>query len=212
MQSKQASALVSLYWIIYLLYMSFYKNKKQRLFCAFIDYSKAFDLIDRSARWQNLLQHDINGRVFQIIFNIYQKTKSCVKSGGKISIFFSCNTGVRQGENRSPILFAIYVNDFQDSVGKCFQGLDLLYEHMSEELDTFMKLYLLLYADDTIIMAESTGELQDALNALNDYCEKWSLTVNADKTKIVVFSRGKVTKFPNCFLGTTDIDVVEEYT
>ena len=192
--------------------IEFYKNKKQRLYCAFIDYSKAFDLIDRSALWQKLLQHDINGRVFQIIFNIYQKTKSCVKSGGKISNFFSCNTGVRQGENLSPILFAIYVNDFQDSIGKCYQGLDLLYEHMSEELDTFMKLYLLLYADDTIIMAESTGELQDALNALNDYCEKWSLTVNADTTKIVVFSRGKVTKFPNFFLGTTEIDVVEEYT
>ena len=94
--------------------IEFYKNKKQRLYCAFIDYSNAFDLIDRSALWQKLLQHDKNGRVFQIIFNIYQKTKSCVKSGGKISNFFSCNTGVRQGENLSAILFAIYVNDFQD--------------------------------------------------------------------------------------------------
>ena len=60
--------------------IEFYKNKKQRLYCAFIDYSKAFDLIDRSALWKKLLQHDMNGRVFQIICNIYKKTKSCVKS------------------------------------------------------------------------------------------------------------------------------------
>ena len=67
----------------------------------------------------------------------------------------------------------------------------MLYEHMSEELDTFMKLYLLLYADDTIMMAESARELQDALNALNEYCEKWSLTVNADKTKKWYFLEAK---------------------
>ena len=60
-------------------------------------------------------------------------------------------------------------------------------------------------------MAESTGELQDALNALNDYCENgpWQ---SMQIKKIVVFSRGKVTKLPNFFLGTTEIDVVEEYT
>ena len=54
--------------------IEFYKNKKQRLYCGFVDYSKAFDLIDRSALWQKLLQHDINGRVFHMIFNIYNKT------------------------------------------------------------------------------------------------------------------------------------------
>ena len=192
--------------------IEFYKSKKQWLYCAFVDYSKAFDLIDRSALWHKILQHGINGRVFQVVYNIYQKTKSCVKSGGKISDFFSCNTGVRQGENLSPILFAMYVNDFQESIGKCYKGLDLLNEYVSKELDTFLKLYLLLYADDTIIMAETAGELQLALNALQDYCDKWSLSVNTDKTKIVIFSRGKVTKYPNFYLGKTTINVEKEYT
>ena len=114
--------------------IEFYKNKKQRVYCAFVDYNKAFDLIDRSALWHKILQHGINGRVFQVVYNIYQKTKSCVKSGGKISDFFSCNTGVRQGENLSPILLAMYVNDFQESIGKCYKGLDLLNEYVSKEL------------------------------------------------------------------------------
>ena len=38
----------------------------------------------------------------------------------------------------------------------------------------FLKLYLLLYTDDTIITAESATERQDCLNA-SHYCNLWSL-------------------------------------
>ncbi len=42
--------------------------------------------------------------------------KSCVKLNQKTSDTFICNKGVRQGENLSPLLFAIYVNDIEDSM------------------------------------------------------------------------------------------------
>ena len=70
---------------------------------------------------------------------------------------------------------------------------------MSKNLDekialhfVFFRLFCLLYADDTILMAESPGELQRALDAVNEYCRNWSLTVNVDKAKIVIFSKGKI--------------------
>ena len=55
---------------------------------------------------------------------------------------------------------------------------------------------MLLYADDTAICSESAVAegLQQALGALSDYCDKWSLRVNVDKTKVVIFSRGKIRK------------------
>ena len=37
----------------------------------------------------------------------------CVRANGKMSDYFTCNVGVRQGENLSPLLFAIYLNDFE---------------------------------------------------------------------------------------------------
>ena len=52
-----------------------------------------------------------------------------------------------------------------------------------------MKLYMLLYADDTVILAESADELQAALNAMFLYCKTWNLAVNPTKTKVVVFSK-----------------------
>ena len=39
---------------------------------------------------------------------------------------FSCNVGVRQGENLSPLLFAIYLNDFESYVRRHYYGLDTL--------------------------------------------------------------------------------------
>ena len=53
-----------------------------------------------------------------------------------------------------------------------------------------LKLYLLLYADDIVIFSETSEGLQRGLNILSNYCEKWKLVVNTDKTKIMVFRKG----------------------
>ena len=66
-----------------------------------------------------------------------------------------------------------------------------------------MKLFLLLYADGTVIFAESQQELQQILKLFEHYCNIWKLKVNISKTKIVVFSKTKsnqirvITKLPN---------------
>lgn len=52
--------------------------------------------------------------------------KSCVaKQGRYMSNQFTCNIRVRQGENISPFLFAIYLNDFQQSIGNSYKGSQL---------------------------------------------------------------------------------------
>ena len=50
-----------------------------------------------------------------------------------------------------------------------------------------LKLYLLLYADDIVILAESREGLQEGLDILAEYCKIWKSTVNKDKTKIMIF-------------------------
>ena len=51
---------------------------------------------------------------------------------------------------------------------------------------------MLLYADDTVILAESAAELQASLNAMYLYCQTWKLQVNIFKTKVVIFSRSRL--------------------
>ena len=53
------------------------------------------------------------------------------------------------------------------------------------ELDVYLKIFCLLYADDTLILAESAIQLEKALEGLNTYCKKWALNVNVEKTKVI---------------------------
>ena len=77
--------------------------------------------------------------------------------------------------------------------------------------DVYFKLFTLLYADDTIVLAQSESELQLALDALSQYCKKWFLHVNTSKTKVVVFSRGKIRKIPIFKFENDIVEVVDEY-
>ena len=72
-------------------------------------------------------------------------------------------------------------------------------------------IFCLLYADDTLVLAENNKELQKALDSLKIYCDKWALNVNIDKTKVIIFSRGKVRRFETFNFGDKKIDVVEDY-
>ena len=134
-----------------------------KLYCAFIDYRKAFDFVDRASLWQKLIAAEINGNVLRAIYNLYAGAKSCVKLDGNISDYFNCNIGVRQGENLSPLLFAIFLNDFEYSVSRNYPGLTRLADDFSnilsdDDVQLFLRLYVLLYADDTIILAESADD------------------------------------------------------
>ena len=159
----------------------------------------------------------LNGKVLNVIRNLYQNAKSFVQNNDQQSDYFFCNVGVRQGENLSPVLFALYLNDFELFISKYYQGLTKLSDcvkcHLSNnDVEVFFRLFCLLYADDTILLAENDRELQLALDALKVYCDRWKLTVNACKTKVVIFSKGKVRKRPVFKFDNVVLEIVDDYT
>ena len=80
----------------------YFKSNEKKLYCCFIDFTKAFDNIWRAGLWQKLLKHGIRGKNFTVIQNMYKEIKSCITVNGNSSSFFSCEKGVRQGENLFP--------------------------------------------------------------------------------------------------------------
>ena len=102
------------------------------------------------------------------------------------------------------------------SLHKVYKGLDYhslcCKEFMSDaDVEVFLRLYCLLYADDTIVMAENPEDLQIALNCVYDYCHDWNLTVNTSKTKVVIYSKGKIRKRPDFSFGKDKIVVIDDY-
>ena len=191
--------------------INYYISQRKQLFCAFVDYSKAFDFIDRTYLWQKVLNSNIDGKVFNVIRNMYANAKSHISLNNTLSEAFPCEVGVRQGENLSPLLFAIYLNDFKTFLSEKYEGLTQVTSSILEELNIYFKIFCLLYADDTLILAENDKQLQNALDGLNNYCNKWALKVNTDKTKVMIFSTGRITRFKSFKFGDESIDVVEDY-
>ena len=64
------------------------------------------------------------------------------------------------------------------------------------------KLFVLLYASDTVIIAESRTDLQNQFNIFAEYCQKWKLEVNVEKTK-------NFTAFYT--LNGSEIEIVSEF-
>ena len=191
---------------------------KKRLYCAFLDYEKAFDKIERTLLWQKLTEQKINGKILRVIRNIYLAAKSCVLTNDfTLTDLFSIHLGVRQGENLSPVLFALFLNDLQDFLAKDLKGLEtILKEAVSCNMDTqyiekLKNLFILLYADDTVLFSETPNVLQTGLNTLKVYCDLWKLKLNIRKCKIVIFSRGKVRKYPIFTIGKETVEVVSNF-
>ena len=84
-------------------------------------------------------------------------------------------------------------------------------EHLYEEFVTYFKLYILLYADDTVILAENPKDLQASLDEMKKYCDTFDLHINVNKTKILIFSRGKLRRHHIFNFGNFILDTVEEY-
>ena len=57
----------------------------------------------------------------------------------------------------------------------------------NDEIDVFFKLYLLLCADDTVILVESKA----AMNAIYPYYKSWDLEVDPSIAKLTIFSNRK---------------------
>ena len=127
-------------------------------------------VIARSALWYKLIKTGITGQMYTPIYNMYQDIRSCVTVNGECSDFFSSYIGVRQGGNLSSMLFSIFVNDLDHLSKNDCERLNF----KDAQIANFLKITVLLYADDTIVLADSEKGLQKALNSLNQYYKEFS--------------------------------------
>ncbi len=58
-------------------------------------------------------------------------------------------------------------------------------------MNDMLRVLVMLYADDTEILAQDETGIRNALTAMKLYCEKWKLHINCKKTKIIIFSKEK---------------------
>ncbi|XP_063420573.1 uncharacterized protein LOC134705786 [Mytilus trossulus] len=179
-------------------------SAKNRFYCCFVDYTKAFDTVQRYMLWYKLSKIGIQGKFLMVIKAMYSNVTSCVSVDGFNSDYFTNEVGLMQGEVLSPIFFSMYVNDCE----MAFINSDSIPYEMKE-----LNLFLLMYADDMVIFSETVSGLQTLLDTLYDYTSKWSLSVNIAKTKIVVFRKGgKIHDNEKWYYNNQEIEVVDKFS
>ena len=138
----------------------------------------------------------------KLLRSLYSDISYSIKSNGEYSVSFSSKCGVKQGCNLSPLLFNLFVNDLHDNFDASCSPVSLGAKHISS----------LSFADDLVLLSETTVGLQNSLEILQNYCHEWGLDINIDKTKVVVFNRAfrKTHKF-SFFVNNSPIEVAKSY-
>ena len=178
------------------------KQKSSYLYTCFVDFKAAFDSVWRTALIYKILKCDIGGNILNVIQNMYKEVIYHIKLPGGLTEGIPSNLGVKQGCVLSPLLFNIFLSDLPD-----------IFDASCDPVTIFDSPYsCLMFADDIILISETSSGLQNSLNKLKLYCEKWHLTVNTNKTKIMIFNKGgrKLNK-TSFYFGKTQIDLVQQY-
>jgi Reverse transcriptase (RNA-dependent DNA polymerase)/Endonuclease/Exonuclease/phosphatase family len=164
-------------------------EKGGQLYTCFVDFKKAYDSVPRHLLWVKLERRGVSGWVLDAIKAMYADVPMCVKSATGLGWTFQSNLGVKQGCPLSPLLFGLYLDDWDDELKEAFADLN----NESTKFD-FPKLAgkdlrSLMYADDLMQAATSMSGLRKQMALLEDFSARWGLTINASKTKMMVFSR-----------------------
>ena len=115
------------------------------MYVAYLDASKAFDQVNKSKLFIQLMNTGGPTSIIKVISQCYCNQTVCVKSGSLISDVFPVNNGVRQGGILSPLLFNVYINDLSRSLSElpigCCSGENVIHH--------------LMCADDIVLLSPS---------------------------------------------------------
>lgn len=157
-------------------------NNKMSLVTCSLDLEKAFDSVWIPGLVYKIAELGFDSYLQGIIKSFLSDRSATINFNNEFSDYFPISRGVPQGTKLGPILYSIYINDMP------------LTENGVETL---------LYADDTIVMAEGPTPCKGAkivdehLKKVQRYYKEWGVKINEKKTNLLVFSANSKNKCRN---------------
>jgi hypothetical protein len=119
------------------------KAKKKPLYCCFVDFKKAFDIVPCEVLWQVLAGLEVERRFLQCLQAMYAKDIVRINHPSEgVTSSFRCQQGVKQGCPLSPLLFGLYLDALEGRLdGRECDAPTLADVHV----------WMLFFADDLVL-------------------------------------------------------------
>ena len=153
------------------------RKRKLSTYCAFIDFRKAYDCINRDILWGRLSSIGVSGKLFGAIKSLYSSISSCVRISHLTTDWFNVSSGLRQGCCLSPLLFHLFINEVALQIKSLGKGVQVGNDIVS----------ILLYADDVVPLPDNPTDIQLMIDSLLDWCNTNGMAINSKKSNVVHF-------------------------
>ncbi len=173
------------------------KDKRLIALLLFIDFRKAFDLVDAGKLLLKLFHYGFDNSSLELIKNYFSQRTQTVKFNNSSSSLESINLGVPQGSVLGPLFFLLFINDLAfiiELICKMFADDTSLYDS-DEDLDTLIT------------------KFKKKLEPFIDWCKYNKLDINWSKTFFMfVTNKRTKNKLPKqIVINGVQVEVVESF-
>ena len=172
------------------------REQRQNLHIAFIDFTKAFDCVNRDLLFTILQKLGCPSKLTRVIKALHTNVQARLIIDGELSEPIRYNSGVKQGCKLAPTLFGIYaavllflafknVGD-SHSIKICFRYDGNIFDLKRLKAKTKTSISYIReaqYADDIAIFCNNANSLQCLLHSYNALAQKMGLRINTKKTE-----------------------------
>ena len=191
------------------------------LYVVFVNFSKAFDTVGRTGRWQLLGKYGCPEKFTTMIEALNTVMMANVSVGGEES--FSVTNGVKQGCILAPRLFSIFLSAMLDETFRVMGGGVYIQSGQSADLfniahfraktkTTRIPMRELLFAGDSALVAHSAEEMQKIVDAFSDASKKFGLKINIKKTEVLYQPNSTRTQEEDIMVDGNKLNSVLEFT
>ena len=197
------------------------REQGRPLYMAFIDLTKAFDLVSRDGLFKILEKIGCPPILLSIVKSFHDDMKGTIVHDGSSSEPFDIRSGVKQGCVLAPTLFGIFFAVLlKQAFGDTNEGI---YLHTRMDGNLFNLTSLLkaktkigkckvrdfLFADDAAIATHDENSLQHLMDRFSKACQQFGLTISIKKTNVM---GQQVDTPPNISIAGEQLDTVNEFT
>ena len=181
------------------------QDLKHPLYAAFLDASKAFDVVWHNSMLRKLYDAGLHGVDWILMKDWYTNMTSQVKWEGVLSRPFVEQQGVRQGGIWSPTAYKTFINP----ILKIFEDKAVGYRIGSVHVATPT------CADDELLLSKDKYELSTLTTVQASYANQERYILSDQKSKIIIFNQKKGDGeycMDMCRLNGKAIETVDSYT